>query len=56
MYQGLLAGYLLSMILLDEMSELLLGSQRVTSKRKLGADCQFELAELEAALQHVLCD
>ncbi len=40
--------------LLGEMSELLLGSQRVIPKRILGAGYQFEFAELEAALQQVL--
>lgn len=43
-------------LLLGEMSELLLGSQRVIPKRMLDADYQFKFTELDAALQQVLCD
>jgi uncharacterized protein len=42
--------------LLGEMSELLLGSQRVIPRRMLGADYQFKFTELGAALHQVLCD
>ena len=42
--------------LLGEMSELLLGSQRVIPRRILGADYQFKFTELGAALHQVLCD
>ncbi len=42
--------------LLGEMSKLLLGSQRVMPKRILDAGYQFKFTELEAALQHALCD
>lgn len=43
-------------LLLGEMSELLLGSQRVIPRRMLGADYQFKFTELGAALRQVLCD
>ena len=42
--------------LLGEMSELLLGSQRVIPKRMLNADYQFKFTELDVAPQHVLCN
>lgn len=42
--------------LLGEMSELLLGSQRVIPRQMLGADYQFKFTELGAALHQVLCD
>ncbi len=41
-------------LLLGEMSELLLGSQRVIPKQMLDAGYQFKFTELNAALRHVL--
>jgi len=43
-------------LLLGEMSELLLGSQRVIPKRMLNTGYQFKFTELGAALHQVLCD
>lgn len=42
--------------ILGEMSELLLGSQRVIPKRMLDAGYPFKFTELDAALGHVLCE
>ncbi|CAH1386303.1 TIGR01777 family oxidoreductase [Candidatus Nitrotoga sp. M5] len=43
-------------LLLGEMSELLLGSQRVIPKRMSGTGYQFKFTELGAALHQVLCE